>query len=175
MGKCLIRFDVGARFVSPLHQVVALTNLYLGRNNLTNFQVIFYLPIYFQSVHGQSAITSGVNNLAYVALFAAGTTLCGVLISKTGLLQPFYLISGLLSTAGAALLYTLDINSSMARYVGPQLLLGFGIGLGNQIPMIAVQSFSKTSEVESATGIMLSTFSEPLTSQYVGTATTHHF
>lgn len=103
---------------------------------------------------------SGVNNLPYVALFAAGTTLSGFLISKTGLLQPYQLASALLSTAGAALLYTLNADSSTARYIGPQLLLGFGIGLGNQIPMTAVQSFSKPEEVESNTGIMLSRLSE---------------
>jgi hypothetical protein len=126
------------------------------RNNLTNFQVIFYLPIYFQSIHGQSAILSGLNNLPYVAFFAAGTALAGFGVTRTKLLQPFQLASGLLATAGAAVLWTLDVDSSVGRYVGPQILLGFGIGLGNQIPMTAVQSFSKPDEVESTTSIMLS-------------------
>lgn len=97
-----------------------------------------------------------MNNLPYVAFFAVGTGLGGFCISKTKLLQPFQLASGLLSTAGAAVLWTLDVDSSVGRYVGPQILLGFGIGVGNQIPMTAVQSFSKPDEVESTTGIMLS-------------------
>jgi len=102
---------------------------------------------------------SGVNNLPYVAFFAAGTALGGFFITRTGLLQPFQLASGLLSTAGAAVLYTIDVDSSAGRYIGPQILLGFGIGLGNQIPMTAVQSFSKPEDVESTTGIMLSKLS----------------
>ena len=67
--------------------------------------------------------------------FAARKALGGFLITRTGLLQPFQLANGLLSTAGAAVLYTVDIDSSVGCYIGPQILLGFGVGLGNQIPM----------------------------------------
>ncbi|KAK3382215.1 putative MFS transporter [Lasiosphaeria ovina] len=123
--------------------------------NLGNFQVLFYLPIYFQSIHGQSAIDSGVNNLPFMAFFALGAMFSGFLIGKTRLLQPFELASGLVATAGAALIYTLEIDSSKARYIGPQILFGFGIGLGNQVPMTTAQIFAKPENVASITGIML--------------------
>ncbi|KAF7341522.1 putative HC-toxin efflux carrier TOXA [Mycena venus] len=129
--------------------------LYGYIQNLANFQVLFYLPIYFQSIHGQSAITSGVNNLPFMAFFAMGTMLSGVLIGKTRLLQPYELIGGLLAVAGAALLYTLDTSSSKARYLGPQILFGLGIGLGSQVPMTAAQSFSKPEDMAPITGVML--------------------
>lgn len=80
---------------------------------------------------------------------------------KTRLLQPYELASGLLATAGAALLYTLDLDSSKARYIGPQIMFGFGLGLGSQIPMTALQAFSKPENVASTTGIMLSKYNEP--------------
>jgi hypothetical protein len=73
-------------------------------------------------------------------------------------LQPYELVSALLSTAGAALLYTLELDSSKARDIGPQILLGIGIGLGNQVPMTTLQSFSKPEAVAPTTGIMLSKF-----------------
>ena len=93
-----------------------------------------------------------------MAFFALGSLLSGFLIGKTRLLQPYELTSGLLATAGAALLYTLDIDSSKARYIGPQVLLGIGIGLGNQVPMTALQSFSRPEDVASTTGVMLSLY-----------------
>lgn len=133
-----------------------LTRLIASSTNLANFQTLFYLPIYFQSIHGQTAITSGVNSLPFMAFFALGAMLSGFLIMKTRLLQPWELTSGLLATAGAALMYTLDTHSSKARYIGPQVLLGFGIGLGNQVPMTSVQSFSKPEDIASTTSIMLS-------------------
>ncbi|KAF7180996.1 hypothetical protein CNMCM7691_000125 [Aspergillus felis] len=123
--------------------------------NLANFQVLFYLPIYFQSIHGQSAIASGINSLPFMAFFAAGSMISGFLIGTTRLLQPYEFASGLLATVGAALLYTLDIDSSKARYIGPQVIFGIGIGLGNQVPMTALQSFSKPEHIAPTTGVML--------------------
>lgn len=125
--------------------------------NLADFQVLFNLPIYFQSIHEQSAIKSGINTIPFVACFAFGSVLSGFIVSKTGHLQPLQLLSGLLATAGAALLYTLEVDSGLARYIGPQIILGFGIGLGNQIPMTVYQFFSDSEHVHTNTGIMLMT------------------
>lgn len=117
---------------------------------------MFYLPIYFQSIHNQSAVTSGVNLLPFLAFFAVGSLASGALIGKTRLLQPYQLTSALLMTAGTALFYTLDVNSSQARYIGPQVIFGLALGFGSQIPMTAVQGFSAPEDVANATGIMLS-------------------
>ncbi|TVY27454.1 Dehydrocurvularin exporter [Lachnellula hyalina] len=142
--------------LSLLKPRMTWTNALYGYiENCANFQVLFYLPIYFQSIHGQSAIASGVNSLPFLAFFAVGSLLSGFLIMKTRLLQPYELASGLLAAAGAALLYTLDLDSSKARYIGPQVIFGFGLGLGSQIPMTALQAFSKPENVASTTGIML--------------------
>ncbi|KIA75331.1 hypothetical protein HK57_00210 [Aspergillus ustus] len=129
--------------------------LYGWISNLANFQVLFYLPTYFQSVKDKSAIASGVDTLPFMAFFAVGAMLMGILVQKTHLLQPYELISGLLATAGAALLYTLEVDSSRARYIGPQVIFGLGIGLGNQIPMTTLQSFSKPENIAPITGTML--------------------
>ena len=139
-----------------------LTDGFLSSANVALYQVIFYLPIYFQSIHGQSAIISGVNSLPFLALFAAGAMLGGTLVGKTRYSQPYQLTSAVLMTAGMAILYTLDLDSSKARYVGGEVLFGFGVGLGNQIPIMAVQGLSKPEDVPSSTGIMFSkpTFSE---------------
>ena len=125
--------------------------------NLAKFQVLFTLPIYLQSIHEQSAIKSGVNTISMVAFFAFGSVLSGFIISKTGHLQPLQLLSGLLATAGATLLYTLKVDFSLARYIGPQIILGLGIGIGNQIPMTVYQFFSESEHVHTNTGIMLMT------------------
>ena len=133
-----------------------LTSNPLSSSNSALYQALFYLPIYFQSIKGQSAIISGVNSIPFLAFFAVGAVASGTVIGKTRLLQPYELISTLLMTAGMALLYTLDIDSSTGRYVGAEILLGFGVGFGNQIPMTAVQGLSKPEDVPSSTGIMFS-------------------
>ncbi|KAF2829511.1 MFS gliotoxin efflux transporter glia [Ophiobolus disseminans] len=149
----------GDRAMMPLRLVkprlVWANALYCFILNAALFLVLFYLPIYFQSVHGQSAIFSGVNSLPLLALFALGSVASGALIGKTRHLQPFQLASALFMTAGAALLYKLDVNSTKAQYIGPQILFGFGLGLGCQVPMTAVQGFAAPTNVANLTGIML--------------------
>ncbi|KAL5316077.1 hypothetical protein ACEPPN_016954 [Leptodophora sp. 'Broadleaf-Isolate-01'] len=103
----------------------------------------------------QTAIASGVNTLPFIAFFALGSMMSGGIIGKTRVFQPFLLVGGLLATVGAALLYTVDLNSSKARYLGPQVVFGFGIGLGCQVPMMALQSFSPPEDVASVTSIIV--------------------
>jgi hypothetical protein len=93
-----------------------------------------------------------------LAFFAVGAMCSGAIIGKTRHLQPYQLVSALLMTAGAALLYTLDVGSGKARYIGPQILFGFGLGLGCQIPMTAVQGTAVQADVANLTGIMLSEY-----------------
>ncbi|KAI9037298.1 MDR family MFS transporter [Aspergillus affinis] len=119
------------------------------------YQVMFYLPIYFQSIHGQSAVKSGVNTLPFLALFALGAVVSGAVIGKTRYTQPYELLGALIMTAGMALIYILDVDSSPAMYIGAEVLFGFGVGISNQVPMTAVQGFSKLEDVSSATGIMV--------------------
>ncbi|KAB8304591.1 hypothetical protein EYC80_003969 [Monilinia laxa] len=97
----------------------------------------------------------GVNTLPFIAFFALGSMMSGGIIGKTRIFQPFLLAGGLLATIGAALLYTVDLNSSKARYIGPQVIFGFGIGLGCQVPMMALQSFSPPEDVASVTSIIV--------------------
>lgn len=120
---------------------------------------MFYLPIYFQSIHGKSAIISGVDTLPFLAFFSLGAVISGCLVGKTHHLMPFQLTSALLMVASMALFYTMGVDTTQARYLGPQVLYGFGLGVGNQVPMTAVQGFSKPQDVASSTGIMLSMMS----------------
>ncbi|KAJ5205193.1 hypothetical protein N7472_001641 [Penicillium cf. griseofulvum] len=149
----------GSRAMVPLRllkpRMTWANALWCYISNSSFYQVMFYLPIYFQSIHGKSAIMSGVDTLPFLAFFSLGALLSGGLVGKTRHLVPFQLISALIMVAGMALFYTMGIDASQARYLGPQVLYGFGLGLGNQIPMTAVQGFSKPEDIASSTGIIL--------------------
>ncbi|KAK9241400.1 major facilitator superfamily domain-containing protein [Lipomyces kononenkoae] len=159
IGFFVVEYFQGERAMIPLRLLksrLQWTNtLYALMVNCAEFQVIFYLPTYFQSVRDQSAITSGVNTLPFIALFAVGSMMSGGIIGKTRVFQPFLLVGGLLATAGAALLYTLEADSSKSRYLGPQVIFGFGIGLGCQVPLMALQSFTPPEDIASVTSIIV--------------------
>ncbi|GAM36680.1 hypothetical protein TCE0_018f05959 [Talaromyces pinophilus] len=159
IGFLVVEYFQGERAMIPLRLLKTRlqwsNTLYALMVNVAQFQVLFYLPIYFQSVHNQSAIASGVNTLPFIALFALGSMMAGTIVGKTRIFQPILLISGLLATIGAALLYTVDLDSSKARYLGPQVIFGFGIGLGCQVPLMALQSFTPAEDIASVTSIIV--------------------
>jgi hypothetical protein len=124
--------------------------------NCANFQVLFYLPLYFQSVKGDSAIMSGVYTLPYVCFYALGSIISGGWIGKTRLPIAIEIVSPLLAMIGTILFYLMEIDTSKAWYVGAQIPFGFGIGLGNQAPVTALQAFAKPTEVAATVGIIFS-------------------
>ncbi|KGO53669.1 Major facilitator superfamily domain, general substrate transporter [Penicillium expansum] len=127
--------------------------LYAFIANLANFQILFYLPIYFQAVHGMSAITSGVYCLPFMAFYTCGAIVSGGIVGKTRFLQPIEFTSGLIAVLGATLIYCIDVDTSKAWYIGAQIPFGLGIGLGNQVPVTALQGFATPETVAAITGV----------------------
>ena len=123
------------------------------------FITLYYLPIYFQSVDSLSAIGSGVCNIPLIALFSISTFASGKVISKTGIAAPFLVASSVVVTVSASLLYTLDIETSKGKWVGYQMLAGFGYGMGLQIPLIIAQAFAAPTNIAPVTAIIICKFS----------------
>jgi MFS family permease len=119
------------------------------------FTAIYYLPIYFQSVHGTSPTMSGVRNLPMIITVTIATIASGATVTATGYYQPLLIGGAALGTIGAGLLYTLEVDSSTGEWIGYQIVAGAGWGLAFQIPMIAVQGTSKPQDLSSATGMLL--------------------
>lgn len=119
------------------------------------FAAIYYIPVYFQSVHGTSPTMSGVRNLPMIIAVTISTIASGALVSATGYYQPLLIAGGVMATVGSGLLYLLDTNSSTGQWIGYQILAGAGWGLAFQIPMIAVQGTVDPKDLASATGMLL--------------------
>lgn len=119
------------------------------------FTAIYYLPVYFQSVHGTSPTMSGVRNLPMIISVTISTIVSGALVSAFGYYQPLLIGGGVLATIGSGLLYMLDTDSSTGEWIGYQIIAGVGWGLAFQIPMIAVQGTAKPKDLAAATGMLL--------------------
>lgn len=61
-------------------------------------------------------------------------------VGKLGYYLPWIVTCSVLSTVAIGLLSMLSPSSSAGQWIGFQVLLGFGRGLGMQMPMIAVQN-----------------------------------
>ncbi|KAB5546816.1 putative efflux pump antibiotic resistance protein [Coniochaeta sp. 2T2.1] len=86
--------------------------------------LLFYLPIYFQSILGASPIRSGVDNLPLVLSAAVFALAGGAIVMKTGRAQQVMFSGSLLATVAIGLIYTLDLETSTAKWAGYQFFTG---------------------------------------------------
>ncbi|KAL8654040.1 MAG: hypothetical protein Q9226_003585 [Calogaya cf. arnoldii] len=119
------------------------------------FVLLYYLPIYFQSVSGVSPSESGIRNIPLVVGVSIFTVLSGGLISTFGHYVPLMILSSILGTVGAGLCYTLGVGSPSSQWIGYQALAGIGIGLGFQIPIIVAQASVDPEDISSASALIL--------------------
>ncbi|KAH6641073.1 major facilitator superfamily-domain-containing protein [Chaetomium tenue] len=119
------------------------------------FIVIYYLPIYFQSIDNSSPTDSGVRNLPLILSVTVATIVSGVGISATGLAAPVAVFGAILATIAAGLLYTLDIGTESGKWIGYQILGGFGWGLAFQVPIVIGQATAAPEDISSVTAIIL--------------------
>jgi len=116
---------------------------------------IFYLPFYFQAVKGTTAEESGIRTIPYLGSVILASIIIGGAITVLGWYKPFMIMGSSVFTVGAGLIYTLTVNSSTGKWVGYQLLSGFGAGAGVQIPFIAVQVVLNTRDMPTGNAITI--------------------
>ncbi|KAJ5928257.1 hypothetical protein N7466_007213, partial [Penicillium verhagenii] len=114
----------------------------------------YYLPIYFQSVRGKSALLSGVNLLPTILCQLVMAVASGVLTSKLGYYLPWAVLGAILDAVGNGLLSTLSPTTSVPTWAGYESLVGFGRGAISQVPMIAIQNAVKGDDVSTAMAMM---------------------
>ncbi len=89
--------------------------------------------------------------------------------------MPLLLSGSAITIIGAAWVYTLDIGSPASHWIGYQVIIGIGIGISVQIPIIANQAMVEMSEISSVSALTLctsppySSITEPLMIKLGGT------
>ena len=86
---------------------------------------------------------------------AVFTLVSGGLLSKFGFYQAFLVVGAALAAVGSGLIYTWDIEFSLGKTVGYQILAGLGDGIAVQVPITAVQAFTEPSDIPTVTATVL--------------------
>ena len=119
------------------------------------FLLIYYLPIYFQTIDGVSAAMSGVRNLPLILAVTISMLASGGYISATGIAAPITVAGTALGVVATGLIYTFDIGTPQAKWIGYQVIGGVGWGIASQIPIITVQACAPASDLAEVTAILL--------------------
>ncbi|ROW00329.1 hypothetical protein VMCG_07322 [Cytospora schulzeri] len=126
----------------------------------TFFLMVYFIPIYFQAVKGVSALQSGIDTIPLIVPQVLALIMAGILTSKLGYYMPFIYIAVVVSSIAAGLLTTLRPSTTAANWIGYQILFGFGIGCGFQLPQIAAQTVLPFKDIP--TGIAITLFFQSL-------------
>ena len=97
--------------------------------NLTYYGIVFLLSLYLQTVHGYSAVRTGVAYLPLTATFFGVNIFSGWLVARTGARLPM-VFGALIDAAGFALFLLLGASSSYWLMLPAFALLPGGMGLG---------------------------------------------
>lgn len=119
------------------------------------FLLVYYLPIYFQSVRNSSATESGIQLLPLMLATVVSSVVMGGLISAAGYYTPFLIGSSALVCIGIGLLTTYSIDIATPKWIGYQILTGFGTGAGLQVPMTAVQTVLTQDDIPLGTAAVM--------------------
>ena len=120
------------------------------------YLVIYYLPIYFQSIANASPTMSGVYNLPLIIATTISMISSGMIISATGFAGPIQVVGAVIGMVAAGLLYTVDIETGgVGKWIGYQILGGVGWGLAFQVPIIVGQASADPEDISSVTAMVL--------------------
>jgi len=108
---------------------------------------MLYLPLWFQTVLGQSATMSGVQMLPMMFGLILASTTSGILVTKFGHYRTFPIVGTILASLGTFLLYLLDENSNQGKLIPFLILIGVGIGLILQIMTVVAQNSVEIQDV----------------------------
>ncbi|KAK9244231.1 major facilitator superfamily domain-containing protein [Lipomyces tetrasporus] len=90
---------------------------------------LYYIPLFFQFVQGDSAIKAAVRLLPFILVLVSTNMISGVLLPRIGYYWAIYLVTGILMTTSGALMYTVHIDTNAGRVYGYSILLAVGSGL----------------------------------------------
>lgn len=118
------------------------------------FIPIYFIPIYFQFTRADSALEAGVRLLPLIFLMIFGVIGNGAILSAYGYYMPWYTAGGILVTIGGAVMYTVDVNTSIATIYGFSIILGFGVGIFAQASFSVAQALVEPHLIPLAVGFI---------------------
>ncbi|KAG8525237.1 uncharacterized protein KY384_008881 [Bacidia gigantensis] len=118
--------------------------------------MVYYLPIWFQAIKHVSAYKSGIMILPFILSLVVASITTGITVNRVGYYTPFIIGSVVLMSIGAGLITTFTPGTMHEKWIGYQIIFGFGIGMGMQQGTIAAQTV--LSRTDAPTGVALIMF-----------------
>ncbi|CAO2653515.1 Nn.00g029260.m01.CDS01 [Neocucurbitaria sp. VM-36] len=119
------------------------------------FILVYFIPIWFQGIRGDDALQSGIHTLPVLLAQTIFVVSAGIFVSVTGYYMPLAWASIVLTSIGAGLLTTLEVDSYSGKWIGYQIIYGMGGGVGYQQGITAAQTVLSPAEIAIGTAVMV--------------------
>jgi hypothetical protein len=103
---------------------------------------------------------SGIDTLPLVLSLVVGAIVSGAAINGMGYFNPVFFLCTIFMSVGGGLITTFTVSTGHSAWIGYQVLLGLGIGMGMQLGSLAAQVALDSKDI--AVGISLMFFSQSL-------------
>ncbi|KAH8817130.1 major facilitator superfamily domain-containing protein, partial [Xylogone sp. PMI_703] len=115
---------------------------------------IYYLPLWFQAIKGVSATKSGIMSIPLILGLVIAALSAGILVTRIGYYTPFLYISVVIMSIGGGFLTTFTKDTGHAKWIGYQAMVGLGLGLSVQQPVLAAQTVLENKDVPTGVSLM---------------------
>ncbi|KAF9191118.1 hypothetical protein BGZ50_009646 [Haplosporangium sp. Z 11] len=118
------------------------------------FGILFYLPVYFQVIKGESATVGGLETIPFVVGIVITTIITGLWIQKKGTFAIFPPLGNACFLIGSGLCILFARDTPRVASIFILLLCGLGMGLVLQASTLAVQVAVKPKYMASVTAMV---------------------
>ena len=145
------------------------------------FVLVYWLPIWFQAIKGTTAEKSGkmilpnpcrllpgpplllittdkdrigIDTLPMIIALVVANIVSGIGTTKIGYYTPFFWAATILQPIGLGLLTTFEPSTNHSKWIGYQVLYGFGVGFGMQQAVICAQTVLPLHDIPVGTAMM---------------------
>ncbi|KAK3687533.1 putative aflatoxin efflux pump [Podospora appendiculata] len=122
--------------------------------------MVYYVPIWFQTVKQADPIKSGIYTLPLVLSLVVSSIVSGIATQKIGYYVPSMLLAPSLMSVGEGLMSTFNRDTPSSHWIAFQFLAGFGLGFGMQTSGLAIQTVLPKEDISS--GIAINFFVQQL-------------
>ncbi|KAF9580134.1 hypothetical protein BGW38_003342 [Lunasporangiospora selenospora] len=143
----LIEWKVPKEPIVPIH-LYKIRNLWstygsVFFSGMAFFGILFYLPVYFQVVKGESATIGGLETVPFVVGIVITATGTGIWVLKRGTYAFFPAVGNFIFLVGAGLCLFFEVETKRVVTVFVLLCCGLGMGFNMQAATLAVQAAVK--------------------------------
>ncbi|KAG0309144.1 hypothetical protein BGZ99_000975 [Dissophora globulifera] len=143
----LVEWKVPNEPIVPIH-LFKIRNLWatygsLFFSGMAFFGILFYLPVYFQVIKGESATIGGLETIPFIVGITITSISSGFWVLKKGTFAFFPALGNFLFVVGSALCLLFEMNTKRVATVFILMVCGFALGFTTQSSTLAVQSAVK--------------------------------